>query len=54
MAGALSEMRKHVFPKDYPEVNYNEMEIYLYDASLRLLKNMSRFLQLKQQGIFMN
>lgn len=47
MAGALSEMRKHVFPKDYPEVNYDEMEIYLFDASLRLLKGMSEVSSIK-------
>lgn len=47
MAGALSEMRKHVFPKDYPELNYNDMEIYLYDSSLRLLKGMSEISSIK-------
>lgn len=41
VAGSLSEMRKHVLPLDYPELDFKEMEIYLFDSSPRLLKTMS-------------
>jgi NADH dehydrogenase len=41
MAGALSELRIHVLPKDYPEIDFSEMEIFLFDSSARLLKAMS-------------
>lgn len=41
LAGSLSEMRAHVLPKDYPEINFRDMEIYLFDSSPRLLKGMS-------------
>lgn len=42
LAGALSEMRRYVLPKDYPELNVEEeMEIYLIQAGPQLLKGMS-------------
>ena len=41
LAGSISEMRKYVLPKDYPELNYKEMEIYLFDSTARLVKGMS-------------
>jgi NADH dehydrogenase len=40
-AGALAEMKKMIFPKDYPEIDFNQMEIHLIDASPRLLASMS-------------
>ena len=41
LAGALADMRKTVLPKDYPELNFKNMEIRLVDASPRLLFAMS-------------
>jgi NADH dehydrogenase len=41
LAGALSELKKNVFPKDYPELDMREMDIYLLEASSRLLNGMS-------------
>lgn len=42
LAGALAEMRKHVLPKDYPELNVEgEMDIYLVQAGDILLAGMS-------------
>jgi NADH dehydrogenase len=41
LAGALAEMRTYVLPKDYPELNFREMKIYLVEASGRLLASMS-------------
>jgi len=41
MAGALAEMRTYVLPKDYPELNFREMKIYLVEASSILLGSMS-------------
>jgi NADH dehydrogenase len=40
LAGALAEMRKYVLPKDYPELDFTNMKIYLLEASTRLLKTM--------------
>lgn len=41
LAGALSELRKHVFPKDYPELNFLNMDIHLVQSGQQLLKGMS-------------
>lgn len=41
VAGALSELRKHVFPRDYPELNFVNMDIHLIQSGPRLLNGMS-------------
>ncbi len=41
MAGALAEMRRYVLPKDYPELNNDEIDIYLVQSGDRLLPGMS-------------
>lgn len=41
MAGALAEMRKFVLPRDYPDLDVQQMKIILVDASPRLLSNFS-------------
>jgi NADH dehydrogenase len=42
LAGALAEMKNHILPKDYPELNLEEIEIYLIEGNSRLLKAMSK------------
>lgn len=41
IAGALSEMKNFVLPKDYPDLPSNLMNIYLIEAGPRLLSAMS-------------
>lgn len=41
MAGALAEMKKYIIPKDYPELNDKEVDIYLFQGGERLLMGMS-------------
>ncbi len=41
IAGALSEMRRYVIPKDYPELNWKDVHLYLIEANSRLLHGMS-------------
>jgi len=41
IAGALSELRKHVFPKDYREIDFRQMDIHLVQSGDVLLKGMS-------------
>jgi NADH dehydrogenase len=41
LAGALTELRKNAFRKDYPELDMRQMDIYLVEASPRLLNGMS-------------
>jgi len=41
LCGALSELKKNVFPQDYKELDLGEMDINLVEASPRLLNGMS-------------
>lgn len=41
VAGALGELKKHVLPKDYPDIDFNIMNLHLIDAGPRLLAGMS-------------
>ncbi|WP_309509615.1 MULTISPECIES: NAD(P)/FAD-dependent oxidoreductase [Hymenobacter] len=41
MAGALSELRANVFPRDYPELDLKQMDIHLVQSGPVLLKGMS-------------
>jgi NADH:ubiquinone reductase (H+-translocating) len=40
-AGALAELKHHVLPNDYPELNLKKMEVFLVEANPRILKSMS-------------
>lgn len=42
VAGALAEMKKYILPKDYPELNAEEVDIYLIQSGGELLKGMSK------------
>lgn len=41
MAGAIAELRRHILPKDYPELNVKAMKIHLVEASPKLLGTFS-------------
>ncbi len=41
LAGAISELKKYVFPRDYPELDVTKMDIHLVEATPRLLNGMS-------------
>jgi NADH dehydrogenase len=41
LAGAISELKRHVFPKDYKELELRKMDIHLVEATPRLLNGMS-------------
>lgn len=42
LAGALAELQRHIFPKDYPELDIaGQMRIYLLNAAPRLLEGFS-------------
>lgn len=41
LAGALAEMRKYIFPKDYPELDLSKMRIAIYEAAPKVLSAMS-------------
>ena len=41
MAGAIGELKLHVLPRDYPELDVKRMQIHIVDLQERLLNNMS-------------
>jgi NADH:ubiquinone reductase (H+-translocating) len=41
LAGAIAELKKDILPKDYPDMNLNDMDIHLVDANARVLKEMN-------------
>ncbi|NJN41085.1 MAG: NAD(P)/FAD-dependent oxidoreductase [Flammeovirgaceae bacterium] len=42
LAGALAELKNHVFPHDYKELDIRQMDIYLVEAGPRVLNGMSQ------------
>jgi len=41
LAGAIAEMKKKILPREYAELNFSNMHIYLLEAAPRLLNGMS-------------
>lgn len=41
MSGAIADMRRFVLPKDYPEIDFGKMNIYLLEGSAKTLGAMS-------------
>lgn len=41
ISGALAEMKRYVLPKDYPELDFTKMHIYLLEGTDRTLGHMS-------------
>lgn len=41
VSGTLAEMKKFILPKDYPELDFSKMNIYLLEAGSRILAGMT-------------
>jgi NADH dehydrogenase len=41
VSGSLAELKKNILPKDYPELDSNKIQIFLFEASQKLLNGMS-------------
>lgn len=41
VSGAIAEMKRYVLPKDYPELDFSNMNIYLLEGGKRTLASMS-------------
>jgi NADH:ubiquinone reductase (H+-translocating) len=41
LSGAIADMRKYVLPKDYKELDFSKMQIYLLEGSAKTLASMS-------------
>lgn len=57
LAGAMAELKKHVLPSDYPDLDIRRMNVHLIQAADRLLPTMSQnasdkaFKYLKELGV---
>ena len=40
LAGSMGEMKKFILPKDYPELDFRKMTVYLFEAGSKILSNM--------------
>jgi NADH dehydrogenase len=49
LSGTLCEMRAHVLPRDYPELDFTQMQVYLVESGAELLGPMSKTAQIKSQ-----
>lgn len=47
VCGALGELKNHVLPKDYPELDFTTMQIYLIEGLPNLLSGMSKTASVK-------
>ncbi|MEO9872331.1 NAD(P)/FAD-dependent oxidoreductase [Ekhidna sp.] len=43
VSGALAELKRFILPKDYPDLDFSQMNIHLIEGSARLLNGMSDF-----------
>jgi len=43
LSGALAEMKRYVLPKDYPELDFSKMNIFLLEGTQKTLAHMSEF-----------
>lgn len=41
LAGAFSEMKKHILPRDYPHIDFSKLKVILLDGSKNTLNSMS-------------
>ncbi len=57
LAGALAELKTHILPSDYPDLDIRRMQIHIIEADQRVLANMSEEsslkaeMQLKKKGV---
>lgn len=49
LAGSLAEMKKNILPKDYPDMDFSQLNIYLIEGGPATLGPMSKASQVKSQ-----
>jgi len=62
LAGALAELKIHVLPSDYPDLDIRRMQIHIIEADQRVLANMSKessvkaekYLKKKEINVWLN
>jgi NADH dehydrogenase len=54
LAGAIAELRNNILPKEYPELDFSKMNIFLIEATNRLLGTMSQSSSQKAKKYLIN
>ncbi len=54
VSGTLAEMRKFILPKDYPELDFRKMKIYLIEAGSRVMSGMTEKSSIKASNYLHN
>lgn len=54
LAGALAELKRHILPKDYPELDVRKMQIHLVEAGTHLLAGLSHISREKAEHYLEN
>ncbi len=49
LSGSLAELKKHILPKDYPDMDFSNLNVYLLEAGPATLGVMSKVSQQKSQ-----
>ncbi len=49
LAGSLAEMKKYVLPRDYPDMDFSKLNVYLAEGGAHTLQAMSSEAQVKSQ-----
>lgn len=49
LSGTLAEMKRHILPRDYPQLDFSGMQIYLVESGGELLGPMSKESQVKSE-----
>jgi NADH dehydrogenase len=49
LAGALAEMKRNILPRDYPDMDFSGLQIFLVEGGSHTLQNMSEASQLSSQ-----
>ena len=49
LSGALAEMKKYVLPKDYPDIDFSNLQVYLLEGTAHTLNVMSEAAKIKSQ-----
>ena len=50
LSGALAELKKHVLPKDYPELSIDDVKVYLIEGASEVLGSMSELASSKAKS----
>jgi NADH dehydrogenase len=54
VSGTLAEMKRHVLPKDYPELDFDLMKVYIVESGGELLSRCQKMRKSNRRNIWSN